>query len=294
MNRTILITGVNGFVGKAIASNLSVDNHVIGIGRNSTNATGLDIEYYSVDISDFNSFDSIPNTSPIEVIVHCAAAISNDNMNPSLIDTNVRGVDYLMKFAKKCKCKKFVYISSLPIIGIPQIYPITEEHPVYPKSVYHLTKYFGELMIKSLSNDMDIVILRLPSPVGAEMPMNKIFTVFIKQCLNNEPMNLLGHGGRMQNYINVKDIANAARKAIKVSVTGVFNIAYTKSFTNLELAEICKNVLHSDNEIIFSGEDSDENIKWIYSIDKARRLLDFTPLISIEDSILEIANTMNL
>lgn len=293
MEQHVMITGVNGLVGKAIAGNLISDCRLSGLGRNPDNRTGLQIGYYSVDLADSAAVMRLAHAIRPTVIVHCAAAISNDNWNPSLIDTNVRGLINLLDFAKISGCKKIVYISSLPIVGIPQSCPITEEHPVYPRSVYHLTKYFGELFLQAEAGDMEVVILRLPSPVGAGMPPNKILPVFIVRCLRDEPISLLGHGGREQNYVNVRDVAQAVRKAIERPVTGLFNIAYSRSYSNLELAELCKQTLHSDSELLFAGEDPDETMRWVYSIEKAQSELGFVPAVTLEQSIREIAASLS-
>lgn len=288
----VLVTGVNGLVGKAVAENLVSDCLVVGLGRNGANHTGLGIDYHSIDLSDSDVLMRLAENFRPDVIVHAAAAISNDNLDPLLIDTNVRGLLNLLYFAEVVKCRKIVYISSLPIIGVPKMTPITEDHPVYPRSVYHLTKYFGELFLQNKMDEMDVVVLRLPSPVGSGMPRQKILPVFVSRCLNNEPITLLGHGGRMQNYINVRDVAVAVRKAIEVSVSGVFNIAYTRSYSNLELAQLCKSVLGSQSELLFSGEDPDEEVRWIYAIEKAKQEFGFVASVTLEESILEIARTL--
>lgn len=47
----ILITGINGLVGRGIASVLNEFHEIIGISKSKSNNSGLSIDYHSVDIS---------------------------------------------------------------------------------------------------------------------------------------------------------------------------------------------------------------------------------------------------
>jgi len=282
----ILVTGASGFVGGAIVSELRNGNHVVGIGRR--NLPCRECGYHRADISDISSLEKILEIIRPDVIVHAAAAIIHDDRDRSLIDANVRGTANVLNFARMAGCKKIIYISSAPIIGSPMEIPITEEHGVYPRSIYHLTKYFGEILLLN-ATDINVTVLRLPSPIGAGMPKNKILPAFISDCLSGSPIKLLGRGGRIQNYINVKDIGTAVMKAVFSEATGVYNVTYPKSYSNLELAQLCRRVLDSRSEIVFYGEDSEEDMKWVYSCDKIRKELGFSPEVTIEESIREVA-----
>lgn len=295
MNCKVLVTGVTGLVGKAIANKLvSLSYQIIGIGRKDSANLDFPIEYYKTDIANLDDLSYVMDVTHPDIIIHCAASISNDNLAKELIDANVRGTTNLINIAIEYSVKKFIYISGLPIIGIPQECPITEEHSVYPPTTYHLTKYFGELLLENLAKTMDYIILRLPSPVGVGMPNNKILTVFISKCLKHENLTLLGKGGRMQNYIDVRDIANAVECSIQSNTKGIYNIAAEQSYSNYELAKMCKLVLQSKSDIFFNGVDADEDIKWVYSTQKAKDFLRFLAVIPLEQTIRDIAHSLQI
>lgn len=285
----ILVTGASGFVGRAIAESLREGNRVLGVGRREANDCSF--EYFRSDITNDNSLFAVCEIMKPDVIVHAAAVVSRNNMDKSLIDTNIRGTENILSLARKAGCKKIVYISSAPVIGAPVENPITESHQVYPLTTYHLTKYFSELLLRN-ALDIETVVLRLPSPVGAAIPRNKIFAVLISNCLFGAPIRLIGKGGRVQNYINVKDIGAAVIKAVNSAATGTYNVAYPKSYSNLELAQLCKKTLNSKSTIDFYGEDPEEDMKWVYSCDKIRRELGFFPAVTIEESIREVATSI--
>lgn len=284
----VLITGITGFVGKSIGLELSKRYDIVGIGRKNM-PFDYKVDYHKVDISDENEIMHFSNLNEFDAIVHCAACLLTNNFNKGHLDVNIRGLRNVIEIGIKHHCKKFIYISSIPVIGIPTNFPITEEHPVYPLSTYHLTKYFGELLVDAYS-ELHAISLRIPSPVGVGMP-NKILSVFIQKCKKNEPIELLGKGGRCQNYVDVRDIARAVSLAISSNETGVFNIASSKFISNYDLASLCKRLLHSSSELFFKGEDPSEDICWDISIEKARKILQFEPKVPIEQTILDIAKS---
>jgi len=284
----ILVTGVNGLVGKAIAEELSKNNSVIGVSLDYKNKTNLIIEYHSVDLSILSSLD-IFEDKQIDVIVHCAASLDLNPLSEDLIINNCMGVRNISAFSLHKNCKQFIFISSIPIIGKPIQIPITEEHPINPLTTYHITKYFGELYLSTVLRNIAFTIFRLPSPIGVDLNENKIIPMFIKKCINNEDIVLSGKGERVQNYTDVKDIAIATDLAIQRHVSGTYNIAAEKSYSNRVLAETCIELFNSNSRIIYNGIDPEEENKWIVSIEKAKNDFNFQPTISLEDSIKEIS-----
>ncbi len=283
----ILVTGVNGQIGKAIAELLIQSYEVKGASIEDDNLTGLPLEYYRIDITNMDSLSALP--LDVDAIVHCAAIISNDGLSNLLVDANCKGVQNMAAYALKTKCKEFVYFSSLPIIGKPKENPITEEHPIEnPPTVYHLTKYFGELILKNLLKAKSLSIFRIPSPIGRNTPPNKIIPVFVKNAIENRDYMLLGKGGRIQNYIDVRDIARAVRCAIEKCGNGVYNIGSARSYSNKEVAEICIKLFNSSSAIHYQGVDDEEDLKWYVSIDKAKKELGFETIYSLEDTLREI------
>jgi len=284
----ILITGVNGLVGKAIAEELFNGNRIIGISRSPDNKTTLPIEYQSINISSINSLKTLSNKH-IDIIVHCAASLDLNPLSEELITTNCMGIRNIALLALTSKCKQFIYISGIPIIGKPIQLPISEGHPVHPEIVYHSTKYFGELYLSNVLKELNLVIFRLPSPIGVDIDEKKIVSTIVRKCIINEDITLKGNGGRIQNYIDVKDVANAVNLAIKENISGTYNIASDRSYSNQELAEIAIKLLKSNSKIRYEEIDKQEDNKWIISIEKAKNDFNYVPRISLETSLLEIS-----
>lgn len=284
--KRVLITGVNGLIGSTIAECLLANYEVIGTSIEEKNMTGLEFQYIQSDITKKETLEKLPPA--IDVIVHCAAVITGDNFSNLLLNANCIGVQNIASYALNSKSDQLIYFSSLPIIGKPSIVPIKEDHPVDPPTVYHITKYFGELVLQKLMPDDKLVIFRIPSPIGRKTAPNKIVPVFVKNAINNVDFTLLGKGGRKQNYIDARDIAGAVGCAIERNAYGIYNIASEKSYTNKELAELCISLYRSKSTINYSGEDKEEDYQWIVSTEKAKNELGFIAKYSLSDTIKEI------
>lgn len=287
----ILITGVNGFLGREISKYLFHKKYnIIGISLENDYLGKEKIKYIKADISKNNFLRILEENTlnDIDVIVHCAALINYEEHNLDLIKVNCEGFFNIVELAKKYHCKKIIYISSIQVIGKIKDVPIKETHEKEPLTLYHSTKLFGENYLNNIS-DIQKVIFRITSPVGKNMPKNKIMRVFVEKSLRNEDIVLLGEGKRVQNYIDVFDIARAIDCAIEAdNSNGIYNIASPKSISNIELAELCKSLLKSDSKILFNGVDKEEDNKWIVDTTKAEKKLGFVAKKSIEESIFEI------
>ena len=292
MKKTILVTGASGFIGKntvKFLANFSQEIKLIGTSRHTGIQEKYCKEYIEAELGDNNFVTRFDKIDKIDIIIHTAACISYDNFDKTLINSNCKGILQICELAKKHNCKKIIYISSIPIIGKHKIIPITEEHPISPMSTYHATKFFGENILNfALNSKIVTIILRIPSPIGVDMPENKIFSIFAKKALNNEDIYIDGNGLRIQNYIDVDDISNAILLTLKYSKSNTFNIASLKSYSNIELAKKCIEIFNSKSKIIYTGKnDPQEDYNWTISTKKACSELGYKQIYTLEDTLIK-------
>lgn len=282
----IVVTGVNGFIGNAVANALKNGGYyVIGIGRKEKTESESD-EYYRADISSDSFMDiSVKNCF---AIIHTAACLEKDLWNQNVFDTNVTGTFNVIKLSLRLGCKKFIYTSSLPIIGKPEVLPISETHSVNPPTFYHATKLMGEELVHLLSKSgMEGISLRIPSPVGRGMPCTTILPIFLKKALEGAAIELSGKGMRKQNYVDVRDINRAVLNILDQNVeSGVYNIAAEKAISNYDLAKLCIQKTGSKSEIRFNGTlDETDDFDWTTDCKKAAEAFGYKSEYAIEDTI---------
>ena len=271
-------------IGSYVCRMLMESGHrVYGLSHDTANKLDL-AEYYSADISSQSIIEATAaRIGSLDAVIHCAAHISYDDADSRLMAVNVVGTQNIITLAKRHGVSKLIYCSSLPVIGAPIMWPITEKHPLAPTTMYHVSKLAGEYVVKA--SGIKSVILRIPSPIGPGMNQKTFLPVVVSCCLNNIPIKLYGTGGRIQNYISVLDIARAVCLSLNSNVEGCFNLS-GDSISNLSLAKMCREISFSHSEIIYTGEpDPADGQVWEVSGEKAAEQMGFIPSVGIADSI---------
>ena len=169
----ILITGQNGFIGKALFDLLKQQGHQVrGTVRNENKIEeGLDI----IAVGDISSTtDWSTALKDIETVIHLAnrAHILNDQVSDPLTifrEVNVAGTIHLAKQALESRVKRFIFISSIKVNGEK-----TDEHSFSvedrpnPQDPYAISKLEAENALREISaqSTMEIVIIRPPLVYG--------------------------------------------------------------------------------------------------------------------------------
>ncbi len=291
----ILVTGSNGYIGGHVCQWLKdKGNHVIGLGRHKDPIKEVDeyvcCDLYSEKVKDIFNYIKVDT---LDAVVHLAADMRKEPYTTEVIASNCVGTQRLLEFCETNKVAVFVQLSSLPVIGKPIQNPITEDHPLNPPTVYHVTKRTQELLAGYATNKYGLrtVSLRISSPVGVGINPKTILPVFIKRAMSGEDLLLYGKGTRQQNYIHVRDIAQAIEKAIISNAQGVYNLGSNNLISNYDLAKKCIEVIQSESQIVFAPvEDPMDNDVWNVSLEKLCKDTGYKPEIPIETAILEIWN----
>lgn len=276
----VIITGGRGQVGGAIRRHFSALGwEVVDVSRAGTIRADLASPDFAERVTDA--------VKRCDAIVHCAASMAQGCTDRAISQINGAGTQEIIRLAALTGAGQLIYLSSVPVIGQPQRLPIDEEYPTNPLTAYHASKLFGEQLVRFAgSPSLSTATLRLTSPIGPDTPPGRIFSEFVGRARRGVPLILAGQGGRRQNYVDVRDIAQAAGQCLQSKAAGIFNVAGATSVSNLELARRCIEVLGSASPLTFSGvADPEESITWDVSIEKARRTFGYQPAQSLEDSI---------
>ena len=67
-----LVTGANGFIGRALCSRLTSDNKVVGIDITGPSDGALNIAWERADLTDSDSIATICEKCSLDVVIHCA------------------------------------------------------------------------------------------------------------------------------------------------------------------------------------------------------------------------------
>jgi nucleoside-diphosphate-sugar epimerase len=189
-----LITGANGFVGRALCTQLVRHGNVLGAVR--TIHTGLNarqIAVMSVDEStDWNA--ALRN---VGVVIHLAARahIMNEAAADPLAEyrkVNVAGTRNLALQAAKAGVKRFVLVSSVKVNGEESRAgrPFIEGDLAAPEDDYGVSKHEAELVLRQIAGEtgMECVIVRPPLVYGPGVKAN--FLTLIRAVVRGTPLPL--------------------------------------------------------------------------------------------------------
>ncbi len=177
MMKTILITGVSGFIGRALAQALASTHQVIGLSRKAVAIPG--VTTLTGDFAEPHDLTKL-NDYTIEVLIHLGAVTGGCNEEDGL-RVNVAGTHHLLRYLIGRGCRKFVLASSIAVVGLQSIHfrplqlPMPDEHPCLDRDGYGFSKYMMEEMTRYLArqNDaLDLINLRLASIVPDDQPAN--------------------------------------------------------------------------------------------------------------------------
>lgn len=257
----ILITGVNGFIGKHLRYHFQSQHEIFTISRKA-GAESLSANDYEIDLSDVNlvkeRFTSNVFKKKIDVIFHCAAVLSTkDNKDITVFHKNNAITESMIYIAGIVEAAKFINISS---IGV---YPnsdgtYTEESAIEPsmnhECLYSLSKICSEELFKFyLKDSLQVINLRLGQVYGPGMREDRIFSIMKDELQKENTITVFGKGERISNFVSIGYFINKIEQIIHNNkIQGTYNLG-EKNMSYSDLANIViKEFGNSSSKIIFN------------------------------------------
>lgn len=191
-----LITGANGFVGKALCAELARRGHFVRAAVREVNQPIGNIAIASVGSID-GVTDWTAALSNIDVVIHLAARVhvmqdSSEEPLEEFRKVNVQGTENLARQTVDSGVKRLVYVSSIGVNGLQTKLDniFTETDTVNPHNAYSISKWEAEQKLLQICNTtgLDVVVIRPPLIYGADAPGN--FTKMIKVISKGIPLPL--------------------------------------------------------------------------------------------------------
>jgi UDP-glucose 4-epimerase len=177
----ILLTGANGFIGRALAAQAIERGLEIRCAVRSNSPSPVDEKLnYRIDSISVHQ-DWSPGLVDVDTVIHTAARVHimhDTEFNPLLEfrKVNTSGTLHLAKQASENGVNRFIFLSSAKVNGecSTENHPFTEESDFVPVEPYALSKYEAEKGLLALSekSDMEVVILRPPLVYGPGVGAN--------------------------------------------------------------------------------------------------------------------------
>lgn len=286
----ILITGINGFVGKILEEALIKKNHEV---------FGLDIitsqqNHFTIDITDENALTLLINKIQPEFIIHLAAISRVDYNNPSTIyNVNIDGTLSLLNACVKLIIKpKFLYISSSQVYGKghENLSKINEFSQIKPVNHYGASKAACENIVMAFNNEhrLPVVIARPFNHTGKSQQLNFVIPKIVNAYKNKFSSIDLGNVEVLRDISDVRDVVNAYVLLIENFKDGeIYNISSDKGIKVIEIFELLKKLTCHDMKLNISKEFvrfNDINFS-IGNSEKIRNNIGWNPQYTIDETL---------
>jgi dTDP-glucose 4,6-dehydratase len=163
----------------------------------------------------------------VDVIVNAAAeshvSKSIEQGGGEFVTTNVVGTQVLLDAMRERPIERFILISSSEVYGTAESDPMSEDHPLNPRSPYAGTKAGGDRLAFSYwcTYGLPITIIRPFNNYGPFQHPEKVIPRFIIQALTDRPLTIHGNGIASRDWLHVFDTAEAITAACEAPLDAI-------------------------------------------------------------------------
>ena len=249
-----------------------------------------------------NNFELIRHdvTEPIYLEVDkiwhlaCPASPIHYQQNPiKTSKTSFIGTYNMLGLARRVNATFFL-ASTSEVYGDPEESPQSEFYKgnvntFGPRSCYDEGKRISETLCYDYKrmHNTDIRIARIFNTYGPRMVQDdgRVVSNFIVQALYNMPLTIYGEGDQTRSFCYVEDLINGFIKLMNSNYCKPINIGNPCEFKILELAEMIKEKINPNLELIFKKLPTDDPKQRKPDINLAKKELSWEPKINLDKGI---------
>jgi len=304
--KNILITGGGGYCGSLLTQNLLNKGHNVVIydifyfGKSHLPKFNKNLKIVEGDIRDEKIFSKVLIDNKIETVIHLAC-ISNDasfELDEKLSKTiNFDCFENLVYSSKKNNVSHFIYASSSSVYGVSSQLNVTEEHELVPLTLYNKFKGDCEPILLNYACDSFTTTILRPATVCGYSPRMRFdlsVNILTNQAINNKKIIVFG-GEQMRPNLHIKDycefielLINFDRKKINKEI---FNVGH-QNLKIKDIAFIVKKIVDREflSNVQIHNSPSNDNRSYHINSDKAKKILYYTPRLTVENAVLELCH----
>ncbi|QGG95828.1 UDP-glucuronic acid decarboxylase family protein [Actinomarinicola tropica] len=300
----VVVTGGAGLIGSTLIGRLlergdevvCVDNLITGSWDNiSAWVDAGEIEFVRHDVSTPFEIDG-----PVDRVMHLASPASPKDFAElpiQIMKVGGLGSHNTLGLAR-AKGARFFLASTSEVYGDPLVHPQPETYwgnvnPIGPRGVYDEAKRFAEAMTMAYHrfHGVDVRIVRIFNTYGPAMRLEdgRVVSNFLVQALQGRPLTIYGEGTQTRSFCFVDDEVEGILRLLDSDHVGPMNIGNPNEFTMLELAEVVKEVVNAEVEIVFEPLPVDDPAQRRPDITLAREVLGWEPTIELREGLARTA-----
>lgn len=289
--KRILITGITGFIGSALAKRLEKEGaQVFGISRTIKKGN-----IYSVDCKDFASISTFIKKHKIQLCFHLAgeALVESGQQFPyETFMANTQTTLNLLECARIYHIERIIIASTSHVYG-KNIVPYKEYYTPKPSRPYETSKACTDLIAQSYADtyNLPVMIARFVNVYGpGDMHFTRLIPKTITSVLAGINPQMWG-GDALREYLYLDDAIDAYIKMAKVSLdkihrNRIFNIGSGHPYSVYEVIEKIVAISKKNVSIDRIKDEREFEIKAQFvSSAKAKRLLGWRSKTTLEEGL---------
>jgi UDP-glucose 4-epimerase len=293
-----LITGAGGFLGSALANQLSREGHLVrGLDDLSTGEPQVlfdDVHFTRGDVNDRPKLWTL--LQDIDCVYHLAARVrvAESLLYPrEYTDVNVGGTVSLMEAMRDVGVRRVVFASSGAVYGDQQDQPLREDAPPFPRSPYAVSKLAAEYYVRTIGSlwGIETVCLRIFNAYGPgqHLPPSHppVVPNWLRQAVRGGSLVVHGDGKQTRDFIYVNDVVRALIGAATAPDVDqlVINVGSGQETSMRELARLIIEVANSRAEILYSPRNDTGVSRMCADTNLAAKMLGFKVRTSLQDGL---------
>lgn len=299
MSERVLVVGGTGFIGgnlvlKLVKCGFKVTVLSLNLPADEKKIDG--VEYWRADITNFEQLQKQLLVTTFDYVINLSGYIDHCQFmegGRQIIDTHFGGVQNLLQLLDWTSIKRFVQIgTSDEYGGLPP--PQTEKMRENPISPYSFGKVASTQLLQMLTRTegFPAVILRPFLVYGEGQNSRRFLPQIVRGCLQGSRFPV-SEGEQLRDFCYVDDVTRGILLTLRNdNINGeVINLASGKPISIRKVVELVK-------EIVGQGAPDfgavsyrvEENMALYADITKAKKLLDWEPIVTLDEGIRKIVH----
>ncbi|MCS6952742.1 MAG: SDR family oxidoreductase [Bryobacterales bacterium] len=295
-----MVSGAAGFIGSHLCDRLigeghevvALDNFLTGSRRNIAHLLGhARFCFREQDVTQPFSVDGA-----VDGVLHLASPASpKDYLEHPIetLDAGSLGTRNLLELARRHGAR-FLLASTSECYGDPLEHPQSETYwghvnPVGPRSCYDESKRFAEALTMAYHRVFGLrtTIARIFNTYGPRMQLDdgRVVPAFIEQALRGGPLVVYGDGSQTRSFCYISDMVEGLYRLLFSDERYPVNLGNPRELTILEFARYVCQVAGIPERIEYAPLPEDDPKRRQPDIAKARRVLGWEPVVSLEEGL---------
>ena len=303
MTDTVMVTGVEGMIGYAVAARLrDTGLTVVGMDHRLVESPALGVPLVRADLSDVHALYGTLATYGCTAIVHCGA-ISGPmlarNDPAALMQTNVVGTLNVLEATRRLGLRRIVVCSSLMVYGGNDGSVLDEDSPLLATDTYGASKVAAEAMVRAYvaEHGVDAVMARLAWVYGPRRQTACGIRAMLEDAIAGRPTCFESGSSALRQYVHVDDVASALTALLQAPERAA-RLAYNVSGGDYrpfqEIVDVARDLFPAAEIAVGDAPDPEDPPMGPLSIEAIGRDIGWRPAIPLATGLASYADWLRM